>query len=373
MVIAVNTRLLLHNRLEGIGWFSFETLRRITLQHPEHRFVFIFDREYSPEFIFSDNIRPVVAFPPARHPFLWYWWFEKVIPSVLKKTGADLFLSPDGYLSLSTYVRSVAVMHDINFVHRPADLPFLYRKYFNHYFPLFAGKATRLATVSEYSKMDISTSFGIDAGKIDVVYNGSNNIYKPLENVEKEIIRKKYTDGNEYFIFIGSLHPRKNVEGLMLAYNDFRKSSGLAMKLVIVGEKMFRSHIIEKVYTGLEFRQDIIFTGRMEPDSLGKLTASALAMVFVPFFEGFGIPVLEAMQCDVPVITSDVTSLPEISGGAALLANPYSVDSIKNAMLSIAKDSNLRSDLVNKARIQREKFSWDKTAGALWNCIEKVI
>ncbi|MBU6205399.1 MAG: glycosyltransferase family 1 protein, partial [Bacteroidetes bacterium] len=101
MNIAVNTRFLLSNKLEGIGWFTYETLKRITRAHPEHQFHFLFDRPYHNEFIFSGNITPHILPPPARHPLLWYWWFEQSVPSVLKKIKADLFLSTDGFLSLS--------------------------------------------------------------------------------------------------------------------------------------------------------------------------------------------------------------------------------------------------------------------------------
>ena len=99
MRIAVNTRLLLKDKLEGIGWFTFETLKRITKNHPEHEFIFLFDRPYDKEFIFSENIIPVVIQPPARHPFLWYLFFEWSIPAALKKYKADIFISPDGWLS----------------------------------------------------------------------------------------------------------------------------------------------------------------------------------------------------------------------------------------------------------------------------------
>ena len=138
MKIAVNTRLLLKNKLEWIGWFSTETLKRITTQHKEHQFYFIFDRKYDDAFIFSDNITPVVIPPQARHPVLYYIWFENSIPRLLKKLQPDLFFSPDGYLSLTTKVRSMNVFHDLNFEHYPADLPFSERTYYRHFFPLYA-------------------------------------------------------------------------------------------------------------------------------------------------------------------------------------------------------------------------------------------
>ena len=131
MIIAVNTRLLLPEKLEGIGWFTRETLSRITNDHPEHQFLFIFDRPYADEFIFSGNITPIVLSPPTRHPILWFIWFELQIPRILRKYKADLFFSPDGYLSLNTRVRQLAAIHDINFAHRPKDLPWLKAKYYN--------------------------------------------------------------------------------------------------------------------------------------------------------------------------------------------------------------------------------------------------
>ena len=148
--IAVNTRLLIKNKLEGIGWFSYETLKRITRAHPEHQFYFLFDRPFDESFVFGSNVTPIVIRPQARHPILFYLWFEKSIPRALKKINPDLFMSTDGYLSLSTTTPSLPVIHDLNFEHYPEQLPFLVRKYYKHYFPRFARKAARIATVSEF-------------------------------------------------------------------------------------------------------------------------------------------------------------------------------------------------------------------------------
>ncbi len=141
MRIAVNTRLLLKDRLDGIGWFTYETLKRITRLHPEHEFIFLFDQPFDPGFIFSENVRPVVAGPPARHPVLWYLWFERTLPRILEREKAGLFVSPDGYLSLNSRVPSVPVIHDINFLHRPGDLPWSTRYYYNRFFPRYAARA----------------------------------------------------------------------------------------------------------------------------------------------------------------------------------------------------------------------------------------
>ncbi len=370
MKIVVNTRLLIENKLDGIGWFTYETLKRITKNHPEHHFYFLFDRKYSDNFIFSENITPIILNPPARHPFLWFAWFEHSVKKFLKKVNADLFLSPDGYLSLSSNTKQIPVIHDINFVHRPKDLPFLTRKYYNYFFPKFAEKAYKIATVSEYSKFDIAGEYDILEEKISVVYNGCNEIYKSIENNKKVGIKQRYSNGKDYFIFIGTLHPRKNIVRLFKAFELFKSETNSNFKLVIVGEKMFLTKDIEDTYTSSKYKEDIIFTGRLNSNDLHNVLASAFAMTFVPLFEGFGIPLVEAMNCSVPIISSNTTSLPEVAGKAALFVNPFKVSEIKDAMVKIVENKNLRTSLIEEGEKRKLEFSWDKTAEKLWKIIE---
>ncbi|MBI4930909.1 MAG: glycosyltransferase family 4 protein [Bacteroidetes bacterium] len=375
MIIAVNTRLLLKDKLEGIGWFTYESLKRITKNHPEHKFLFLFDRPFSEEFIFSDNILPIVISPQARHPFLWYWWFEQSIPKIFHKHEPDLFLSPDGFLSLSSSLKQIPVIHDLNFEYYPQDIPLLARKFFKIYFPKYAKKADRIATVSEYSKRDISKLYKVSPEKIDVVYDGANEAFKPVSESSglKVLPNGEDLGGASYFLFVGALSPRKNIARLLKAFDEFKKTETSEMKLLVVGEKLFMTSEIENVYSSMKFKSDVIFTGRLGTNDLKDVMASAFALVFVPYFEGFGIPIAEAMYCDVPVITSNVTSMPEVAGNAGLLVDPFSVDSIKNGMMKIYKDESVRNQLITNGRKQRENFSWNKTAEKLWSCMEKVL
>src|SRR5690554_900898 len=191
MRIAINTRLLLKGKLEGIGWFTYETLKRITTAHPEHEFIFIFDRKPDSEFIFGNNVKAVVAHPQARHPILWYLFFEFGVYRILKKYKPDIFLSPDGWLSLRSGVKSLAVIHDLNFEAHPEFLPRHIAKYYKWFFPRFARKATRIATVSEYTRQDLHERYKIDLSKIDVVYNGANTRFSPLTNEKIQTIRNR--------------------------------------------------------------------------------------------------------------------------------------------------------------------------------------
>jgi glycosyltransferase involved in cell wall biosynthesis len=370
MIIAVNTRLLLPEKLEGIGWFTRETLSRITCEHPEHQFLFIFDRPFSNEFIFSDNVIPIVLSPPTRHPILWFIWFELQIPRILKKYKADLFFSPDGYLSLNTRVRQLAAIHDINFAHRPKDLPWLKAKYYNYFFPKFARRAKRIVTVSYFSKEDINRTYKIDSDKVDVVYNGVNTTYTPTSVDENFSTKAMYSSGKDYFLFIGSLHPRKNICGLLRAFDAFRTSVDSDIKLLIVGESMFKTSDIELTYEGMRYKDDVVFTGRLNNDQLHHVLGASMALTFVPYFEGFGIPVIEAMNAGVPVICSNTTSLPEVGGNAVLYVDPFSLTQIKDAMIRIYQEKDLRDLLIEKGFVQKEKFSWDKTAELLWGSIQ---
>jgi len=371
--ILVNTRLLLPGRLDGIGWFSHETLSRIVKNHPEHEFIFVFDRQYHPTYIYGPNVTPVVAFPQARHPLLFLIWFEISLPWIMHRYKPDLFLSPDGYVSLSAHIPTLAVIHDLNFEHRPGDLPFFARNYYRFFFKRFARKAKRIATVSEYSRQDISLQYSINPEKIDVVYNGASEGFRPLSRDEIEHTRQNYSEGKPYFLFVGSLHPRKNLINLFTAFDLFKIQTGSSHKLLIAGGRQWWTHELQTSFDKMKYKKDVVFTGRVSDDTLHRLTASAFALTYVSFFEGFGIPIIEAMQSGVPVITSNVTSMPEVAGDAALLANPYDPVTIATAMQQLYYDENLRQSLIGRGFERARLFSWDRSAELLWNSISKTM
>jgi glycosyltransferase involved in cell wall biosynthesis len=267
----------------------------------------------------------------------------------------------------------VAVIHDINFEHRPGDLPWLVRWYYRYFFPRFARKATRIVTVSEYSRRDIINQYDVLEEKVDLAYNGANEQYAPIPEERVDEVRAAYTAGAPYFIFVGSLHPRKNITNLLKAFQLFRDEYKGEFKLVVVGEKFFLTKSMEEQLAKMSNKRDVIFTGRLAPRELNDLLGAAWAMTFVPYFEGFGIPIVEAMKCDIPVVASKVTSLPEIAGDAAIFVTPESPGSIRDGMIRIVKEKGLRQQLIEKGRVRRSMFSWDHTAVQLWNSMERVL
>lgn len=332
--------------------------------------MFLFDRPFSDEFIFSDNITPVIVSPQARHPFLYYLWFQHSVKGILNKMNPDLFLSPDGFLSLGAKCKQLPVIHDLNFIDHPKDTKWLTAKYYNYYFPRFAKEATRIATVSEYSKQQIAEHYKISKEKIDVVYNGINPFFKELGDDQKISTRKKFTQGKNYFVNVGSLHPRKNIINLIKGFSEFKKETGSDSKLVLAGPHFWGLGEIYNVIESCSLRDEVIFTGRLENDDLASVLGAATALTFVPYYEGFGIPLIEAMEAAVPIITSNVTSLPEVAGDAALLVNPFETGEIKSAMVRLYCDENLRKQLIEKGKIQKQNFSWDKSADLLWKSIQ---
>ena len=372
MRIAVNTRLLLYGRLDGIGWFTAETLRRIVRDPPEHEFFFLFDRKPDSSFLFASNVRALVLHPQARHPLLWYLFFEWSVPRALRRLDIDFFLSPDGWISLRTSVPTLTVVHDLNFEHSNDFLRPSHQRYMKSFFPRFAYKATRVATVSEYSREDIAKIYGIDSMKIDVVYDGAHSNYRPCTEEEMMQTRAHFTDGKPYFLFVGTISRRKNLTNILLAFDKLKSEHPSDLQLMVVGSRYWWQDELKEAYDNMRFQHDVRFVGRMDADRLSQLMASAVALVYPSFFEGFGIPILEAFNAGTAVITSDVTSMPEVAGDAALLVNPYSVDAIADAMLRIADDDVLRNDLIAKGKERSKLFSWNRTASLLWDSIVRT-
>ena len=294
---------------------------------------------------------------------------------MLRKYKADLFLSPDSFMSLSTKVPTCLVIHDLAFEHYPEHFVLSQRLYWRHYSPLFAKKAKRIATVSAFSKNDISSRYGIAPDKIDIVYNGAHDEYRPLQREEREAVKKQYAEGCEYFVFAGALHPRKNIVNMLKAFVIFKQRQRTNMKLVIAGRPAWKYEEVEQMRENMPFKEDVKWVGYMNVDELSKVIGGAYVLLYTSLFEGFGIPILEALQCDVPAIVSNTSSMPEVAGDAALLADPTDPQDIANKMHLIYKDEALRGRLIEKAREQIKKFDWNSSAKNLWasmmKCMEK--
>ena len=366
MVIVVNTRLLRKNAMDGIGWFTYNTMKYIVEKHPEITFHFLFDSGIDQDFLFGNNVVPHNLFPPAKHALLNVLWFEISCSRLLHKIKPDLFLTPDGICCLSWKGKQYAVIHDLNFLYYPKDIKLTNRLYYSHFLKKSAVVATRVGTVSEFSKQDLIKKYGVNAQKIDVLYNGINNFFVPVSDEQKIAVRNKNSDGKNYFLFVGTLLPRKNVLNLLKAFELFKNNSASDFKLLIVGKELYRTEELHTYCNSMTHKADVIFLGRLPDDQLQLVLSSAFCLAYIPYFEGFGIPIIEAMNNHIPVITSNVTSMPEIAGDSALLVDPFDINDIASAMQEVSNNEAHRKELIVKGIERARLFSWEKTADLLW-------
>jgi glycosyltransferase involved in cell wall biosynthesis len=369
MRIAVNAIFLQKDKLEGYGHYVQEVFSRIVQQHPEHEFIFLFDRPFNDAFIFGPNVKAIVVPPSARHALSFKFWYDIKAPLALHSYKPDVWIQPYGFCSLTTKIPQVLFVHDLAFLHFPQFIAWHQRWYYQMFTKKFLRKANSIVTVSDYSKQDLINCYKINNEKIKVVNGAANKDFKALSWQEKEQIKETFANGCEYFLCTGGIHPRKNLINLLKAFSLFKKWQQSNMKLLVAGRLAWQyEDILEKLKT-YKYKDDVVLLGYLPDEQLVKITGAAYAMVYPSFFEGFGLPILEAMQSEVPVITSNAGSMPEVGGEAALYANPNDPDAIAKHMLNIYKDESLRSRLIMAGKIQAVKFNWDKAAAALWEVI----
>jgi glycosyltransferase involved in cell wall biosynthesis len=372
--VAINCWVLRNKNPDGIGYFTINTISRLIQNHPEIDFMILCDKKFAETYFDFPNTKKYFIFPPYRHPVLYVFYLEVILPFFLRKHKPSLFLSMDGFLSLLSRTRQVPVIYDLNFEHFPKNLPFRNRVYYQFFFKRFARKSFRIVTISEYSKKDIVDFYKIPAGKIDNVSCGINSSFSRLPATSVRKVREKLSEGHPYFFFVGSIHPRKNVKRLILAFNHFKEVTQSAFKLVLAGKIMWNDPELKDTFEVSPYKDDIILAGRLSDEELALYLGAAYALTFVPVFEGFGLPLVEAMQAGVPILASNTTSLPEVAGKAAIYADPFSVGDIAAGMQVLYENKDdICNQLIAIGNEQKALFSWDRTARLLWNTVESAI
>ena len=280
-------------------------------------------------------------------------WEQITLPRFLKSKNNPLLLNFTG-LGPIYYKNKITTIHDLSFCEHPEWFSKKYALTYRALTPIAAKNSRQIITVSNYSKNVIIEKLGVEASKTRVIYNAVNGC-----KCKPEITRRA-----KQILAVGSLDPRKNLERLIKA---FLKWNNMEYKLIIVGGK-------QKSFSKLNFPQNenIIFTGYVTDDALHKYYCSSEIFIYPSLYEGFGIPPLEAMSHEVPVITSDATSLPEVCGDAAIYIDPHSVDSIANALKRVTSNAVLKKDLVELGLKNTSRFSWEKSAQKIDNIISSL-
>jgi glycosyltransferase involved in cell wall biosynthesis len=372
MKIVFNTKSSLKHNLQDYKYFLHESLKRITLKHPQHEFIIIADHADANRFSFDKNVTVVITHQLSHYPLLRKLWFDLKLPVILKKYNADIFVSCDGFCSLTTRLPQCLLLHDLTFFYNPSVIKRSHLFLYNRFLPEFLHKATTIVTVSASFKNDLSVQYKIPDDKIDVINTAAKEIYLPVDEKEKEETKRKYCNEKNYYIYTGVIHSHKSLFNLLKAFSVFKKRQKSNWKLVLTGSRDRESKSFNESLKTYKYRDDIVLTGFVKDEDMVKLTGSAYAMIHPTQWDSVGIAALEAMNCHIPVIASPDPFIKEIAGDAALYTNSDDHTDMAEKMMQLYKDEALRNGLVEKGKIVAAKYSWDKTADLLWQSIQKA-
>lgn len=304
-------------------------------------------------------------------------WTRIALPLAIymAKVKPDIFFSPTHYIPRFSSVKRIVTIFDLAYLHFPNMYPKQDLYKLTNWSKFSIENADHIVTISNFSKKDIIKNYSVDKNKITIAYPGFNNeAFKPIKDKEKvESVVNKYGIKGQYVIYIGTIQPKKNLIRLIEAFEKIED-----LKLVVVGKTkglgrqgwMFDNILNKPKELGIEDK--IIFTGFVPTEDLVYLVNGAVAFVLPSLWEGFGIPVVDAMACGVPVITSNVSSLPEVVGSAGLLVDPYSVTQIEQAIRTITSDKKLRDKKSKEGLKQSQKYSWRKMAQTILKVFKEV-
>ncbi|MCF8230121.1 MAG: glycosyltransferase family 4 protein [Bacteroidales bacterium] len=284
-----------------------------------------------------------------------------LIPQMVNKIKPAFVMEPAhfGPFNIHRGIKRITMIHDLT----PLKFPHWHRFHSQLlqriFLPGILRRADLIITNSNNTKNDLVSFFPWTENKTERIYLGKEEIYKPVDARIKDHFSEIK---NDYFLFVGTLEPRKNINSVLEAFKQFKAKSKNNHQLVIVGGKGWKSKDMYQTIKKHPFLHDIVMTGYVAIEYLPVLYSSATAFIYPSFYEGFGFPVLEAMACGAPCITSNVSSLPEVGGDAVLYVDPNSIDDIAEKMEMIIKDNKLRDSLKKKSLDQAAKFSWDKFA-----------
>lgn len=362
MRVVINTRFSNYAYEEGYGRFTREIAGRLATSGGADEYVFVYDRPLKTGLSDGKRLSAHVLGPPARHPLLWKFWYDIRIPAFLRRQRADVFLSPDGLCSLRTKVPQVMVIHDLAFLHFPAFLPKWQQAYLAWHTPACIRKAARVVTVSEHARADILRHYPFAQGKIEVVHNAAEPIFQPVDWAVRQQAMDRFADGCAYFVVVGSIHPRKNLINLLKGFSIFKKRQRSNMKLVITGRLAWQHGDFEEMLSRYAYRSDVRLTGYLPSAEMPLVVGGAYALVYPSLWEGFGIPVLEAMQSGVPVLCSDNSAMPEVAGEAALFFDPLQPEDIALQLSRVYKDEPGRSVMIRRGLERASAFRWEDSA-----------
>lgn len=304
------------------------------------------------------------------------FWDEVNIPNILKDKNIELYHVPQNGVGLpiDKKCRFLITLHDVIPYKMPETVSDRYFKIFSNQIPKIVSECDGIITVSNYSKKDIIEAFNFPEDKVYVTHLASEDIYRPLDKrVSKYVAKKYYSIEDDFILYVGGFSPRKNIVGLIESFSKLMCTYKKDIKLVIAGKKGKSYEIYKNRAEELHISDKVLFPGFVSIEHLPYIYNAAELFVYPSFYEGFGLPPIEAMSCGVPVIASNVTSVPEVVGDGGLLINPRDIDNLYESMLRVLSDKELRKKLIASGIAKSCDLSWEKTANETISVYNKIL
>ncbi len=361
MNIVINIKTVSKNSYFDQQFFLVDCIVNIINDHPEHSFFLIAEIEDS-KFLSSKNAVIIDAAPTSGNIILWKIWYGYKLPLLLKKYKAAVFINMDPICSLKTQVPQCLLLPDLAFPDHSS--------FFKKNIPAFLEKATSIITFSNCIKNEICKQYAsLAAEKVTVIYNGVNeNI---LQKNEIENTKEKYTEGKEYFLFVGDITAQQYLVNLLKAFSFFKKRQKSNMQLIIATKAFLPNNTFAKSLKTYKYRDDVKLLVDLQEEELSKLTHAAYAFIYALQQTGFYIPVLKAMQSEAPVIAGYSPILAEIFEDAVLYADPDIFENIADKMMLLFKDEDKRNELIKKGKSIAVKYPLSASNQLFWQNIVK--
>ena len=358
----------------GVGVYALNLVKQIAKLDLENSYhILIQDDEHSLDSLERNNFKLINIQSKIFRKLIFRLLFEQwVIPYIIIRKRIDVVHSLHYSFPLLTFgAKKIVTIHDMTFFKFPKYHQIIKRYYFSFFIHLVARMADKVISLSESTLRDFILLTGATKDKVSVIHLGVDWATSSFPRERVEFVKKKYGIDGKYLLFVGMIEPRKNVGNLILAYDKLLKVNK-DYHLVIVGMKGWGYRKVFNLIDDLRLHDKIIFTGFVEEEDKPFIIRGAKIFVYPSIYEGFGIPVLEALSLGIPTVTSNVSSLPEITGGAALLVDPANVDELYSGIKRLLDDETIYQELKKKAVLQARKFSWMKTAQKtieLYRCV----
>jgi O-antigen biosynthesis alpha-1,3-mannosyltransferase len=365
----------------GIGYYTAHLARQLIGLRPEFRWrFFAVPRRTEKEINFkigSEEFKAVIKpwYLPARATSLLLQAPLKPLLAVENFIGeSDLFHWTNFLCCSQRRGKKILTVHDISFCLFPEYHPLKRRLLFKKLFPGSLEQADHIITVSQNTKQDLVHHFHVPAKNITVIYLGVDPTFTPVTEPEAAPIMATHgVRFSEYLLYIGTVEPRKNLVRLIQAYNIFRANDSASLPLVLVGASGWLNQDLYKEIEKSPWKSEIKILGYVAKTDLPALYSGAVAFVYPSIYEGFGLPLLEAMACGAPVITANNSSLPEVVGDAAILVDAYNVEAIASVILQVVNDPRVREDLKQRGLARAKCFSWQFTAEQTLAVYERAL